>query len=358
VGGPDNPDFCRSGSTHPSARVFPLTQSNRHVAMYDPGPGRFTLVRTCFSTHHLVFAEDADHTLWLSSGGAAGGVVGWLNRRVLEETGDEARAQGWTPVVLDTNGNGRRDAWVEPDQPVDPARDKRIAAGFYGIAVSPVDGSIWGSVLGSFPGWVVRLVPGPNPAETALAEAYEVPFDDRRAPVQGYGIRGMDIDRQGVVWGSLASGHLASFDRRRCRGPLNGPTATGKHCPEGWTLHPLPGPQFGGLADSGSAEASYYTWVDQFDTFGLGKGVPIATGNLSDALFALVNGQFVTLRVPYPMGFFAKWLDGRIDDPARGWKGRGLWSTYATRTPLHLETGPGTTSKVVHFELRPDPLAR
>ena len=168
----------------------------------------------------------------------------------------------------------------------------------------------------------------------------------------------MDIDRNGVVWLPLASGHLASFDRRKCKGPLNGPTATGRHCPEGWTLYPFPGPQFESVSDSGSVQASYFTWVDQFDTLGLGKNVPFATGNSSDSLEALVDGKFVTLRVPYPMGYSAKGLDGRIDDPNAGWKGRGIWSTYAGRAPFHIEGGKGTTSKVVHFQLRPDPLAR
>jgi hypothetical protein len=51
-------------------------------------------------------------------------------------------------------------------------------------------------------------------------------------------------------------------------------------------------------------------------------------------------------------------MDGRIDDPNAGWKGKGLWATYGTRTPFHMEGGKGTTSKVVHFQLRPDPLAR
>src|SRR2546428_1215953 len=112
------------------------------------------------------------------------------------------------------------------------------------------------------------------------------------------------------------------------------------------------------VTDPGSAEASYYAWVDQFDTFGLGRNVPIGTGNANEALLALVNGKFVILRVPYPMGFYAKWMDGRIDDPNAGWKGKGLWSTYATRTPFHVEGGKGTTSKDVKFQLRPDPLAR
>ncbi len=151
---------------------------------------------------------------------------------MFEATGDEAKSQGWTALILDTNGNGKRDDYVEPNQPVDPTRDTRIAAAFYGVAPSPIDGTVWGSVLG-FPGAIVRLNPGTNPPATALAEIYE-------PPTPGYSPRGMDIDRNGVVWAPLASGHLASFDRRKCKGPLNGPTATGQHCPEGWTHRPAP----------------------------------------------------------------------------------------------------------------------
>jgi hypothetical protein len=347
---PANPAFCKQGSDHPSARVFPLDSANRHLSMYDPATGKFTLISTCFPTHHLIFAEDADHTLWTSAGGPGSGVIGWLNRRLFEETGDEGQAQGWTPLILDTNGNGKRDEYVEPDQPADPARDKRVVAALYSVAVSPVDGSVWGTSLG-FPGSVVRLNPGPNPSQTALAEIYQ-------PPLPGYGPRGGDIDRHGVFWASLASGHLASFDRKKCQGPLNGPNATGQHCPEGWTLHRLPGPQFKDVPDDGSAEASYYTWVDWFDSSGLGANVPIATGNMNDALLALVDGKFVTLRVPYPIGFFTKWVEGRIDDAQAGWKGRALWTTYSTRTMFHLEGGKENRPKVVRFQLRPDPLAR
>lgn len=351
----DNPPVCKEGSDLPSAKLFPLSSSGRQLGMYDPQAKALTLIGTCFTTHHLQFAEDANQTLWTSAG-FGGDVVGWLNRKMFEETGDEVKSQGWTAFILDTNGNGKRDDYVEPNQPIDPKKDRRISAAFYGVTVSPADGSIWGSVLG-FPGSVVRLNPGSNPPATALAEIYELPWNNPQAPVQGYSPRGLDIDRNGVVWTVLASGHLASFDRRKCKGPLNGPTATGQHCPEGWTLYPMPGPQLQGVTDSGSAEASYYDWVDQFNTFGLGENVPIATGNGNDALMALVDGKFVILRVPYPIGFFAKGLDGRIDDANAGWKGKGLWSTYATRAVFHTETGKGTTSKVVHFQLRPSPLA-
>ena len=339
--------FCGKESNHPSAKAFPVAKVGRQLSMYDPKTEKFTLIDTCFSTHHLQF--DSKGRLWASSGvgGVGGGdVVGWLDVKKFEETGDEQASQGWTPIVLDTNGNGKRDeGYAEPNQPLDPSKDKRVLAGFYGIAPSPADGTIWGSVLG-FPGIVVRLDP-----ETLLSEVYEVP-----APA--YSPRGIDIDTQGVIWTPLASGHMASFDRRKCKGPLNGPTATGKHCPEGWTLYPLPGPQFETVNEPGSSEGSYYTWVDQHNVIGLGKDVPMATGNNSDSLHVLIDGKFVQLVVPYPMGFFAKGLDGRIDDPNAGWKGRGLWSTYGNRTPFHNEGGKGTKPKVVKFQLRPDPLAR
>ncbi len=349
----DNPAYCKEGSSHPSAKLFPIERSSRHLAVYDPASKKLTHISTCFGTHHLMFAEDANQTLWTSGGGQ---VVGWLNRKMFEETGDEEKSQGWTALIMDTNGNGKRDAYVEPTQPVDPTKDKRYGAAFYSVAPAP-DGSVWGSVLG-FPGAIVRINPGANPPETTLAEVYEPPFNNDKAPIQGFSPRGADVDRDGVFWSALASGHLASFDRRKCKGPLNGPLATGQHCPEGWTLYAEPLPQLKGVTDHGSAEGSYYTWVDQFDTLGLGRNTPINTGNASEGLLALKDGKWVVLRVPYPTGYYTKWMDGRIDDPKGGWKGRGLWTTISTRTPFHMETGKGTTSKVIKLQLRSDPLAK
>ena len=327
------------------------SRSRRPAAIcrfYDPATGKWTLISTCFPTHHLNFASDANQTLWVSAGVVGPGVLGWLNRRMFEETGDEVKSQGWTPFVLDTNGNGKRDDYVEPNQPLDPAKDKRIAVNIYAVAVSPSDGAVWGTVLG-YPGGITRTVPGPDPTHTALTEYYE-------PPLPGFGPRGGDIGRDGVYWVSLASGHVGSFDRRKCK-VLNGPTATGQHCPEGWTLYQLPGPQLRDVKDPGSAEASYYVWVDWFNTFGLGENVPIVMGNLNSSIFALKDGKFINFVVPYPMGFFAKNVDGRIDDPNSGWKGRALWSTYGTRTMFHLEGGKENRPRAVRFELRPDPLA-
>ncbi|HZR86736.1 MAG TPA: carboxypeptidase regulatory-like domain-containing protein [Bradyrhizobium sp.] len=356
---PQNPDYCKQGSSHPSAKVDPQATSVRQLSRFDPATGKWDMINTCFSTHHLYFGHDANDTLWMSAGGPAlgGGVVGWLNTKQFRETGDGAASQGWTPLVIDTNGNGKRDAFVGAKDPLDPAKDKRVMASFYGVMPSPVDDSIWGQSMDrgfsriDQPGYLIHVTLGPDPANTALAEIYQPPEGT-------FGPRGLDIGLDGVVWTAMSSGHIASFDRRLCKGPLNGPTtAEGKQCPEGWHVWRMPGPQFRGMDPKGSANHAYYLWVDRYNVLGLGANVPIASANGGESLLALVNGEFVTLRVPYPLGFFTKNVDGRIDDPAAGWKGRGLWTTSGTRANFHGEGGKDAYPKVFKVQLRPDPLA-
>jgi hypothetical protein len=372
----DIPAYCKKGSPLRSAELYPLDvpqqgffQNSRQVTVYDPKTRKFTMIDTCFGTHHLNFAEDADNTLWLSNNTGLGGapvpelaVAGWINTKKFWETGDAAGSQGWTPLIVDTNGNSKRDeGYNQPGQEPDYSKDTRLPFGMYAMAYSPADKVVWSSSL-AHPGYIIRLDPGANPPDTALTEIYKV-------PLPGYGIRGMDVDRNGVAWLPLDSGHLASFDRRKCKGPLNGPGAEkGEKCPEGFTFYPLTGAGFQG--DAGAEENPYYVWVDWFNILGLGANVPFETGNQSDSLHALVDGHFVELRVPYPMGFFAKGLEGRIDDSNAGWKGRELWVTSGNRTPQHIEGvdapapgAPGATPQtlssplVVEFQLRPDPLA-
>ena len=62
--------------------------------------------------------------------------------------------------------------------------------------------------------------------------------------------------------------------------------------------------------------------------------------------------------MPYPLGFYSRGMDGRIDDPRAGWKGRALYANYGTHFVWHIEGGKGTKGKVVKFQIRPDPLAR
>ncbi|MDB5640871.1 MAG: hypothetical protein JWN07_188 [Hyphomicrobiales bacterium] len=342
VRGMPNPDWCKKGSEHPSAKAFPIDTSARQAAMYDPKTGKYSFIDTCFASHHPQFGYDADETLWFSG---TGPVAGWVNTKKYDETGDVKASTGWAPFVLDTNGNGKLDDYAEPNAPVDPAKDKRVPGGPYAVMPHPTDGSVWYTV-GVFAGNPAFLRYDPK---TKLSQIFNM-------PKEGRGIRGGDIDKDGVLWGSASNGSLASFDIRKCKGPLNGPTATGNHCPEGWAFHRYPGPGFEG--ETTSAEASYYTWVDHHNTLGLGDNIPISTANLQDGFVAYKDGQMVMLRVPYPMGFYAKGLDGRIDDITAGWKGRGLWSTNGDRTPWLMETGMGSRPRAVHIQVRPDPLAK
>jgi hypothetical protein len=120
----------------------------------------------------------------------------------------------------------------------------------------------------------------------------------------------------------------------------------------------VPGPTFKGT--DVRSDYFYLSWVDRENTLGLGKDVPVIDGTGSDSLIAYLPDQkkFVTLRVPYPMGLYTRSMNGRIDDPAKGWKGRGIWAGNNERVVWHIEGGKGTTSQVVHFQVRPDPLAK
>jgi hypothetical protein len=195
------------------------------------------------------------------------------------------------------NGNGKRDDYVEPNQPLNPAKDKWIMVNHCAVAVSPSDGAVWGTVLG-YPGSIVRVTPGDDPTHTALTEIYE-------PPLPGFGPRGGDVDRNGVYWLALASGHVGAFDRRKCK-VLNGPTALCKHFPEGWTLYQLPRPQLREMPDAGSAEASYYVWVYWYNTFGLCENVPIIMGNLNSSILAFVDGKLHQLRCAISDGLLRK----------------------------------------------------
>ncbi len=351
------PAWCKAGGDHPSAKIAPLAVSGRHLSLYDPKSKKWELIDTCFGTHHLYFGYDADNTLWTSWGPPAGGAVGWLNTRKYLETRDAKASQGWAPMIIDVPGWGKRGDYVEADQPLDPNKQKRVIAGLYGVQPSPTDGSIWGQSMDTGfsrlaqPSYLIRFIPGSDPTHTGLTELFQ-------PPPGTWSLRGIDVDSKGLVWVTLGSGHLASFDRGKCQAPLTGPKAvTGEQCYEGWTVYRFDGPQFEGVDASGSAEHAYYVWVDRFNTLGLGNDVPIASTNGSESLTVLVNGKLHSLHVPYPANFFTKNVDGRIDDPNAGWKGRAVWTTTGTRTPYHSEGGAGERPRVFKVQMRPDPLA-
>jgi hypothetical protein len=362
------PPFCTGGSTNRFAQYFPVTSGSKQLAFYDPRSKQWTLVDTCFPTERIRFGTGPDNSIY--SGGTSytsNDVIGWVDTQVLDKTRDEQAAQGWCPAVLDTNGDGRiTKPWTEPKEAIDPSRDHRIIFGCYSATVNPVDGSMWcspasinglGTTVAGNHGnnKLVRIERGANPPQTCRAEAYLPPADSGLIAAGG-----IDIDSSGVVWVNWrGTDFVSSFDRRKCK-VLNGPSATGDHCREGWTAYPQPkGPLFQGTTLN--ADLLYLIHVDKHDALGLGKDVPTTIAVNSDALLALRpdTRQYVTLRIPYPLaGLVGRTSHGRIDDPKAGWKGRGLWTSMSTYAPWHMEGGKGTKSKVVKFQFRPDPTAK
>ena len=348
VRGPKNPSFCQKGSDHPSAKLFPVEQANRHLTMLDPKTKKYTFVDTCFQTHHLQFGYDANDTLWTSGGGP---VVGWVNTQDVRRDGrrgEVARVDGVRPRhqrqrqarrLRRARPAGRSDQGqahrrgllcrdAEPGRRLDLGLRRRLRR-------APRRS------CGSFRGRTRRR---PRSRRSTTCRS---PISASAAPTSTS--RASCGRHSGAATSAASTGASA-------RGPLNGPKATGDHCPEGWAFYQYPGPGFQGIGEN-SAESSYYTWVDQHNTFGLGDDIPMSTANLNDGLVALKDGKMILLRVPYPLGFYAKGFDGRIDDPNAGWKGRGLWTTSGDRTPWLMEGGKGKKPIAVHFQLRPDPLA-
>jgi hypothetical protein len=349
------PSFCQS-PTNKYAQIDPIGgNGGLDYAVYDPATESWELINTCAGGQHATMAVDGSNKVFMNAGNSR---FLWVDADVWDATHDEEASSGWCRLFYDVDGDGRGDTSFP------------VTGGAYGPQQSPLDGSIWGAVQ-TVPGRIIRLDLGDNPPETCVGEAYNVPFhefpSDDPDGQSGFFSRGIDVDSDGVVWTGLAgSGHLASFDRRKCKGPLTGPEAlTGDHCREGWTLFRTPGPKLRNTPFS--ADFHYYNFVDKYGVFGLGKDLPLINGTNSDSVHALVNAKqgkkaktsdWLTFRLPYPVGgLYQRGMDVRIDDPKGGWKGRGLWVTNGTRAVWFNEFGKGSRGLFARFQLRPNPLA-
>jgi hypothetical protein len=259
--------------------------------------------------------------------------------------------------VIDTSGDGKiTEGWTEPDQPVDPTKDHRVTFGCYSIAVNEKDGSIWCSGIGSEQKRLTRIEKGSNPPQTCRAEIYEPPMGQK---IELVGTGGVQADANGVIYDAWrVSGHFTAFDRSKCKSTKD-PKASGQSCPEGWTIYRNTNePTYANSVYK--ASESYLLYLDKWDTLGFGKDAPVYSTTNTDSLELFQPGtkQFVTLRVPYPMSYFARSGTGRVDDPNTGWKGKGFWSSYATYASWHIEGGKGSLPKVLKFQMRPTPLAK
>jgi hypothetical protein len=343
------PAFCGPNGNK-FGKFYPIRQSARQLAMYDPKSHEWSHIDTCFSADHNQISDD--NFIYFGVGSA----VAWVDINTWDKTHDSEASQGWCPGILDTNGDGKTTpGWTEPNEPIDPTRDHRITFGAYSITINAKDGALWVSGIGRGDKRLVRILKGSNPPESCKTEFFEPP-PNQAIDVIGSG--GVDSDSRGVVWQNWrASGHFASFDRSKCK-TTSDPKATGQSCPEGWTFYRMNDPTYGNSVYH--ANESYLTHMDMHDALGLGKDAPMYGSVNTDAIEVLnpQTKQFVTLRVPYPMGFFPRSANGRVDDPKAGWKGKGLWADYASYAGWHIEGGAGTLPKAVKFQMRPSPLAK
>ncbi len=345
----NQPAFCKRIPTirRPSC---PLDRErSRMLTVYDPKTQKSEFVDTCFTTHHLNFAYDANNTLWTSSGGG-GGVVGWVNIKMWDETHDPAQVAGLDALIVDTSGDGKRGEYTEPGKPADPGKDMRHRPGVLRRDGEPER----------------RHGLGHDPHQSRLDRAHRSGLEPARDRALG-NLQCPDAGLRSARRRHRQQGRCLGFARLAAISAAStAPSARARSTvrPRRATTARKAGRSTSiraraskGIGDN-SAESSYYSWVDQHNTLGLGKDVPVSTANLMDGLAALgKDGKMVSLRVPYPMGFFAKGLDGRIDDPNAGWKGRGLWTSSGDRAPWQYEGGKGMKPMAVHFQMRPDPLA-
>ena len=378
------PTWCSDGST-PSSKYFPLEGERYKVAtqlpVYDPKTKKITNLPLCAGGNHGHFTFDQEK-LYLTNDTST---IPWVNIKVWDQTRDIKKALNWCPMVLDTSGDGRIDPdrrnWVEPAEDalagsqgeyggkltaaqlkqlmsVKPVKGKdlRINRYLYGLSVSP-DGSVWAAAYVPYvPSGVIHLIPGKNPPETCVTEYYEPPMKDGQ--YLAVGARGVGGDSQGRAWVAFSSGQIGVFDRRKCK-VVNGITATGQHCPEGWTIYDLPVPRVSNTFAVG--DMAYSEWPDYFDVMGLGKDTHFFPLVNSDAIIAQRDGSqdFITFRVPYPQGFYTRGMDFRLESPKADWKGRKFLATQSSAVLVHQEGGmerPGGQEYI--FQIRPNPLAR
>jgi hypothetical protein len=349
--GAAQPAWCSGAGANAFGKNVPMGRGGKQVAVYDPKTQKFENVDTCFTVDHNEFSRD--NFIYYGSSGS----VGWVDMDTWDRTHDAEKSTGWCPAVVDTNGDGKiTPGWTEPAQPVDPLKDHRVSFGCYAIAVNEKDGSVWCSGIGSSDKRLMRLEKGPNPPQTCRAEIYEPPIGQ---PIELVGTGGIGTDANGVVYDAWrVSGHFTAFDRSKCKSTKD-PKADGQSCPEGWSIYRNTNEPTYANSPYKTTE-SYLVYMDRWNSLGLGENVPTYASMNTDSLevFDPKSKQFISLRVPYPLSYFARSGTGRIDNPNTGWKGKGFWSSYSTYASWHIEGGKGTLPKAVKFQMRPNPLAK
>ena len=384
---PENLAFCTDPSNR-YAKYYPQPGAGKNMAInFDPKGNKYSGAPMCNAIHHLQFSVNRKD-LYFSGGNNK--VVSWLDIDEWAKTKDPAKAVGWCPMVVDSNATdpskrpspgdititADRASWNDPgvsrgngeeapadDGPkmvIDPKKDTRVQGFLYGVDADVSDGSMWFAKTAPFPTQLVRFNPGSSPPETCHTEMYEPPVVSGSPDYVAFGQRGVSVDSKGVAFGFTGNGQLTRFERAKCKNVAGLAAATGQQCPEGWSVYDAPGPKMAGVK-SGTADFHYLGWVDLHDTLGFGKDTVITAGSNSDSLLAFndTTRKYSVIRVPYPLGFRTRGIDGRIDDAKAGWKGKGAWGTYSSGPVWHMEGGGDGDSGpfMVKFQTRPSPLS-
>ena len=251
IRGNTDPAWC-SDPANKYADWFPLRNSGRQASFYDPKTQQFTLIDTCYSTHHLQFDNDPDETLYFNE--LSGPIFGWIDTKVYDQTARRAEgrsagavrcsiptatarspsrgtsigARGGDDLLLstdDTAGGAGTGSGAAEDaagaqrrrRRFDPKLDTLVSYNLYSVIPSPVDDSVWG-VSESLPG-----LPDPHAARQQSAG------DLQDADLQGSGAglrsarRGHRQQRRGL---DRSGGHQPSGQLRRSQ--VQGPERPGE----------------------------------------------------------------------------------------------------------------------------------
>ena len=284
--------------------------NNMELGYYDTKTNKFVTVDTAYNTHHLQF--DWQDRIWTDGGGSA---MGEMDTKKLDlnniQGTEEAAQKTWMRIDMDTK--------------------KMIPGTGYGVA----------SALSTAPfGKRLRKL-GPQRTSCTCLIQRRGNSKITRCLLRDVSRMALTSARTGMFGFRLGSGHLGRLDVK-----------TGQ-----WKFWDDPGVKFKGTgSETGTTDFPYFLWVDQFNASGLGKDTVIVTGTASDAMFIFdpKKETFSVFHLPYPLPYYTRGLDGRIDDAKAGWKGRGLWMTYSSYMPKFTETRKGS---VTHMQIRPNPLA-
>ena len=248
------PAYCLPGSDHPSAKAIPIKESLRQAAVVG--------IRRPASTRHSTPASERTTrnsgsmrtTPLVQAGG--GDVLGWINTKMLTTaTGDIVKSQGWTPFILDTNGNGKRALRPECTRRIQrktsgsmPASTRSCRAG------GRID--LGCKYAATRRGRSRRR--GKESVGDRASEIYNVP-----AP--GFGVRGGDIGSKGVVW---CRSRATSQQMQGCTQRTKG--GNGRSVPRGLDVLQVSGAGLRRRSATTAQRRAIAARVNQHNTSGLG----------------------------------------------------------------------------------------